>query len=140
MNNIDVKILIDSSGSMNERGVSSVLKYILNILKNNFNDLGMSYEFISINENKLKISEIKDLKFKGKLNEKILLDIIESENSKIIFLTDGDIQIDKLNLKEKNQKFYCLNLSKESSTNLKKICDKDRIYDVSEVLNLIKEI
>ena len=49
-----IKIIVDSSGSMGEVGVSSVVKYTLNILKNNFEISDIQYDIILIN------NEIKD--------------------------------------------------------------------------------
>ena len=54
----EIKIIVDSSGSMGEIGVSSVVKYILNILKNNFEISNIKYDIILINNETKEIENI----------------------------------------------------------------------------------
>ena len=71
-----IKIIVDSSGSMGEIGVSSVVKYILNILKNNFEISNIKYDIILINNEIKEIENIKEIKFFNQLKESILIDYI----------------------------------------------------------------
>ena len=123
-----IKIIVDSSGSMGEVGVSSVVKYTLNILKNNFEISNIQYDIILIN------NEIKE-------KESILIDyILKNREFKIIFLTDGDFYIDEQIYSEGENNLYCLYFGGKLKFSLEKLTTSDKIFHCSEITNLIKKI
>ena len=130
-----IKIIVDSSGSMGEIGVSSVVKYTLNILKNNFEISNIQYDIILIN------NEIKEIKFFNQLKESILIDyILKNREFKIIFLTDGDFYIDEQIYSEGENNLYCLYFGEKLKFSLEKLTTSDKIFHCSEITNLIKKI
>ena len=136
-----IKIIVDSSGSMGEIGVSSVVKYILNILKNNFEISNIKYNIILINNETKEIENIKEIKFFNQLKESILIDyILKNREFKIIFLTDGDVYIDEQIYLEEENDLYCLYFVEKLKVSLEKLTNSDKIFHCSEITNLIKKI
>ena len=137
----NIKILVDSSGSMGEIGISSVVKYIIYILNNNFVINNISYRLISINYELKEIKRLKELKFIGKLNENILKQyLIENKDDKIIFLSDGDFYIDKIEGIINNKNLYCINFSENVKVSLENLTNKNNIFYSSQISNLLKEV
>jgi hypothetical protein len=137
----NIKILVDSSGSMGEIGISSVVKYIIYILNNNFVINNISYRLISINDEMKEIKKLKELKFIGKLNENILKQyLIENKDDKIIFLSDGDFYIDKIEGITNNKNLYCINFSENVKVSLENLTNKNNIFHSSQISNLLKEV
>ena len=137
----NIKILVDSSGSMGEIGISSVVKYIIYILNNNFVINNISYRLISINDEIKEIKKLKELKFIGKLNENILKQyLIENKDDKIIFLSDGDFYIDKIEGITNNKNLYCINFSENVKVSLENLTNKNNIFHSSQISNLLKEV
>lgn len=137
----NIKILVDSSGSMGEIGISSVVKYIIYILNNNFVINNISYRLISINDEMKEIKKLKELKFIGKLNENILKQyLIENKDDKIIFLSDGDFYIDKIGGITNNKNLYCINFSENVKVSLENLTKKNNIFHSSQISNLLKEV
>ena len=131
----EIKIIVDSSGSMGEIGVSSVVKYILNILKNNFEISNIKYDIILINNETKEIENIKEIKFFNQLKESILIDyILKNREFKIIFLTDEQIYL------EEENDLYCLYFGEKIKFSLEKLTTSDKIFHCSEITNLIKKI
>ena len=136
-----IKIIVDSSGSMGEISVSSVVKYILNILKNNFEISNIKYDIILINNEIKEIENIKEIKFFNQLKESILIDyILKNREFKIIFLTDGDFYIDEQIYLEEENDLYCLYFGEKLKFSLEKLTTSDKIFHCSEITNLIKKI
>lgn len=136
-----IKIIVDSSGSMGEVGVSSVVKYTLNILKNNFEISDIQYDIILINNEIKEIEKLKEIKFFNQLKENILIDyILKNKKLKIIFLTDGDFYIDEQIYSEGENNLYCLYFSRKLKFSLEKLTTSDKIFHCSEITNLIKKI
>lgn len=137
----NIKILVDSSGSMGEIGISSVVKYIIYILNNNFVINNISYRLISISDEMKEIKKLKELKFIGKLNENILKQyLIENKDDKIIFLSDGDFYIDKIEGITNNKNLYCINFSENVKVSLENLTNKNNIFHSSQISNLLKEV
>jgi hypothetical protein len=137
----NIKILVDSSGSMGEIGISSVVKYIIYILNNNFVINNISYRLISINDEMKEIKKLKELKFVGKLNENILKQyLIENKDDKIIFLSDGDFYIEKIEGITNNKNLYCINFSENVKVSLENLTNKNNIFHSSQISNLLKEV
>ena len=137
----NIKILVDSSGSMGEIGISSVVKYIIYILNNNFVINNISYRLISINDEMKEIKKLKELKFVGKLNENILKQyLIENKDDKIIFLSDGDFYIEKIEGITNNKNLYCINFSENVKVSLENLTNKNNIFHSSQFSNLLKEV
>ena len=137
----NIKILVDSSGSMGEIGISSVVKYIIYILNKNFLINNISYRLISINDEMKEIKKLKELKFIGKLNENILKQyLIENKDDKIIFLSDGDFYIDKIEGITNNKNLYCINFSENVKVSLENLTNKNNIFHSSQISNLLKEV
>lgn len=137
----NIKILVDSSGSMGETGISSVVKYIIYILNNNFVINNISYRLISINDEMKEIKKLKELKFIGKLNENILKQyLIENKDDKIIFLSDGDFYIEKIEGITNNKNLYCINFSENVKVSLENLTNKNNIFHSSQISNLLKEV
>lgn len=136
-----IKIIVDSSGSMGEVGVSSVVKYTLNILKNNFEISNIQYDIILINNEIKEIEKLKEIKFFNQLKENILIDyILKNKKLKIIFLTDGDFYIDEQIYSEGENNLYCLYFGGKLKFSLEKLTTSDKISHCSEITNLIKKI
>ena len=137
----NIKILVDSSGSMGEIGISSVVKYIIYILNNNFVINNISYRLISINDEMKEIKKLKELKFVGKLNENILKQyLIENKDDKIIFLSDGDFYIEKIEGITNIKNLYCINCSENVKVSLENLTNKNNIFHSSQISNLLKEV
>lgn len=137
----NIKILVDSSGSMGEIGISSVVKYIIYILNNNFVINNISYRLISISDEMKEIKKLKELKFIGKLNENILKQyLIENKDDKIIFLSNGDFYIDKIEGITNNKNLYCINFSENVKVSLENLTNKNNIFHSSQISNLLKEV
>lgn len=137
----NIKILVDSSGSMGEIGISSVVRYIIYILNNNFVINNISYRLISINDEMKEIKKLKELKFVGKLNENILKQyLIENKDDKIIFLSDGDFYIEKIEGITNNKNLYCINFSENVKVSLENLTNKNNIFHSSQISNLLKEV
>ena len=137
----NIKILVDSSGSMGEIGISSVVRYIIYILNNNFVINNISYRLISINDEMKEIKKLKELKFIGKLNENILKQyLIENKDDKIIFLSDGDFYIEKIEGITNNKNLYCINFSENVKVSLENLTNKNNIFHSSQISNLLKEV
>ena len=137
----NIKILVDSSGSMGEIGISSVVRYIIYILNNNFVINNISYRLISINDEMKEIKKLKELKFIGKLNENILKQyLIENKDDKIIFLSDGDFYIDKIEGIINHKNLYCINFSENVKVSLENLTNKNNIFHSSQISNLLKEV
>lgn len=137
----NIKILVDSSGSMGEIGISSVVKYIIYILNNNFVINNISYRLISISDEMKEIKKLKELKFIGKLNENILKQyLIENKDDKIIFLSDGDFYIEKIEGITNNKNLYCINFSENVKVSLENLTNKNNIFHSSQISNLLKEV
>ena len=136
MNN--VKILIDSSGSMGEIGVSSVVKYVINILSNNLLNNRIEYQLLSINN---EVREYKKIEFNGKLDGNVLKNYLnKNKNETIIFLSDGDFYIKEIDEILENPNLYCIRISESVKVDLEKLTTRDKIFHSSQVSSLLKEI
>lgn len=121
--------------------MSSVVKYTLNILKNNFEISNIQYDIILINNEIKEIEKLKEIKFFSQLKENILIDyILKNKKLKIIFLTDGDFYIDEQIYSEGENNLYCLYFGEKLKFSLEKLTTSDKIFHCSEITNLIKKI
>ena len=89
-----INVLIDSSGSMNEDGKLSALKYLLyaitNVIREQYNDM-IDFEFVQWSTDISKLEKLNMLVTNGKLNECVLNEYFEFNSpDSIIFISDGN--------------------------------------------------
>ncbi len=88
---MSLNVVFDCSGSMSEK--KSQIFHLFYIITNIRKEYKVDVELYIWNENLLSFKEPKDLVFTSNLNTKLLLNLVESDDSKILLVTDGCFSI-----------------------------------------------
>lgn len=140
---IDINIIADGSGSINEWGKKDLMEYLLRsvysyVQDDRFNKFNFIY-FVW-NENIRTIGTDYDFTIGGKSNVKCLLEFISKNRNKTLLLSDGNFTISK---KEK----FCIESllpvavgCECNKSSLRKLSSKDNVYNTDNILTAINDL
>ena len=140
-----INVLIDSSGSMNEDGKLSALKYLLyaitNVVREQYNDM-IDFEFVQWSTDISKLEKLNMLVTNGKLNECVLNEYFEFNSpDSIIFISDGNFDASLrtaiLNV-SKNIYVVCVGLDSDEY-NLRMVSTDSVVYKACDIEHVIKK-
>jgi hypothetical protein len=139
------KIIIDTSGSMNEEGKSSVIKSILFVVERFIADSESDdkYEVVLLNE-EAEIYTLGNLvKFKGSINNSKLRELLAANNTNIMLVTDGNLSSEVINILDKGESLIrCVLLvgADANKAKLKKIVGADSIYETTDLITCLLKL
>jgi hypothetical protein len=139
------KIIVDTSGSMNEEGKSSVIKSILFAVERFIADSESDdeYEVILLNEDAEIYAPENPVKFKGSINDSKLKDLLAASNTNIMFITDGNLSskvIEKLDKCESVIRCVLLVGADANKAKLRKIVEADSIYETTDLITCLLKL
>lgn len=140
-----IDVLIDASGSMNEEGKLSALKYLLyammNIIKEHNNGV-IDFEFVQWSTEATRLEKLNMLTAKGKLNENCLSKYYGTNSPDgVIFISDGNFNVSLrtviLNI---SKNIFVVSVGLDSNDyNLKMVSSDSVVYKACDVEQVIKK-
>lgn len=140
-----INVLIDVSGSMNEDGKLSALKYLLyaitNVIREQYNDV-IDYEFVQWSTEITKLEKLNMLVAKGKLNESGLNEYFEFNSpDSVVFISDGNFNASLrsaiLNI---SKNIFVVSVGLDSDEyNLKMVSSDSVVYKACDIEQVIKK-
>lgn len=140
-----INVLIDASGSMNEDGKLSALKYLLyaitNVIREQYNGV-LDFEFVQWSTDISKLEKLNMLVANGRLNEHGLNEYFEFNHSdSVIFISDGNFDASLrtaiLNV-SKNIYVVCVGLD-SNEYNLRMVSTDSAVYKACDIEQVIKK-
>lgn len=139
-----INVLIDASGSMNEDGKLSALKYLLytmlNIIKEQYNDMA-DFEFVQWSTEVTKLEKLNMLTAEDNLNENKLYDYFKLNSpDAVIFISDGNFNVSlRSAILSIAKEIFVVSIGLDSDEyNLKMVSSNSSVYKACDIEQVIK--